>query len=352
MPKAGTTMLDRPWALIRAAFIVGGVVVLAVVIWQLLGVILLFFGAIVIATVLRSLARLIERILPLSSQWSLALACILILALVAGFSVVLGAQLSGQISNLLQQLPQQISALGDRLGISSLQDMLAEQAQSFAGRGNVVQNIAGYTSGVLGAAANLILVVVGGVYLAARPNFYFNGCLRIFPASIRGTVSRTAENAGQALRLWLLGQLLSMLLVGILITAGLSFIGIPSALALGVLAGLAEFVPIVGPILGAVPALLLALAQGGNAFLWTLGLYLLVQQVESNLIMPLVQRWTVDLPPVLTLFALLALGVLLGPVGVLLATPLTVVLYVAVKQLYIRNLLHEPVDVPGENSGA
>lgn len=122
----------------------------------------------------------------------------------------------------------------------------------------------------------------------------------------------------------------------------------PSALALGFLAGLSEFVPIVGPVLGAVPALLLALSEGGNTVFWVLGLYLAVQQIESNLIMPLVQRETVDLPPVLTLFAILALGVLFGPLGVLLGTPLTVVIHVAVMQLYVRDTLHEAVRLPGD----
>ncbi len=82
---------------------------------------------------------------------------------------------------------------------------------------------------------------------------------------------------------------------------------------------------------------------------WVAGLYILVQQVEGNLIMPLVQRRTVDLPPVLTLFALVAFGVLFGPLGILLGTPLAVVLYVAVKQLYLREVLDEPVELPGED---
>lgn len=78
------------------------------------------------------------------------------------------------------------------------------------------------------------------------------------------------------------------------------------------------------------------------------GLFVLVQQIEGNIIMPLVQRQTVDLPPVLTLFALVALAGLFGPLGVLLGAPLTVVIYVAVNPLYLRDALHEDVNVPGE----
>jgi predicted PurR-regulated permease PerM len=133
------------------------------------------------------------------------------------------------------------------------------------------------------------------------------------------------------------------------VTLGLFAIGMPSALALGFLAGLSEFVPIVGPILSAIPALLLAFSEGGNMVFWVAGLYLLIQQLEGNVIMPLVQRKTVDLPPVVALFALVALGILFGPLGVLLGTPLTVVLYVAVNQLYVRDTLGEDAEIPGED---
>ncbi|MCS0501245.1 AI-2E family transporter [Ancylobacter mangrovi] len=337
-------------ALVRGAFIVVGVVVLTLLAWQLVSVALLFFGAILVAIMLRSVAALIERALPLSTRWSLVAACLLILALGVGVSVLLGAQLIGQMTTLVEEFPQQIDALGDRLGIVDLGSRLAEQAQSFASRGNVLQSVAGYTSGLLGVLTNIVLVLVGGVYLAARPDFYLKGCLRVFPASIRDNVASATENAGRALQLWLLGQLVSMLLIGLFTTAGLYFIGMPSAFVLGLIAGLAEFVPVVGPIVGAVPALVIALSQGGSAVFWVLGLYVVVQQVESNLIMPLVQRRTVHLPPVLALFALLPLAVLFGPVGVVLGTPLTVVFYVALKQLYLRDTLHQKTEVPGEET--
>ena len=139
-----------------------------------------------------------------------------------------------------------------------------------------------------------------------------------------------------------------MLLVGVVTTLGLYAIGLPSALALGLIAGLAEFVPLVGPVFSAIPALLVALSVGGQTVFWVLGLYIVVQQLEGNLITPVIQRQTVDLPPALTLFALIAIGVLFGPLGVLLSTPLAVVIFVCVKQLYVRETLHEETEIPGE----
>ena len=101
--------------------------------------------------------------------------------------------------------------------------------------------------------------------------------------------------------------------------------------------------PIVGPIAAAVPALLIALTLGTDTTLWTLGLYLLIQQIEGNVIMPIVARRAVDLPPALALFALVALAVLFGPLGILFGTPLAILLFVLVRKLYIERTLDEPL---------
>jgi predicted PurR-regulated permease PerM len=136
---------------------------------------------------------------------------------------------------------------------------------------------------------------------------------------------------------WLRGQLVAMLAVGALTGLGAALIGLPSALALGLLAGLLEFVPIVGPIFAAIPALLLAATLGWSEVLWTLALFIVIQQIEGNMLMPAIMQKAVELPPAVTLFAVLAFGLLFGPLGVLLATPLAVVLMVLVQHLYLRD---------------
>jgi predicted PurR-regulated permease PerM len=159
------------------------------------------------------------------------------------------------------------------------------------------------------------------------------------------------QGCGGALRLWLLGQLASMVIVGVLTGVGLWLVGLPSPFVLGLLAGLAEFVPIIGPILAAIPGLVLALSYGTEMVVWVLAVYVIVQQIESYVILPVVQRKAVSLPPALTLFAVVAMGVLFGPLGLLFATPLTVVAFVLVKKLYLVDALHERTEIPGERSG-
>jgi predicted PurR-regulated permease PerM len=124
---------------------------------------------------------------------------------------------------------------------------------------------------------------------------------------------------------------------------------VPSAFVLGLLAGIAEFVPYFGPVIAAVPGLLVALGVGPDVLLWALVVYVIVQQLESNVITPLVQRQVVWLPPALTLFAAVGMAMLFGLPGLLLATPLTVLLFVLVKKLYVADTLHEPADLPGDS---
>ena len=337
-----------PRDIVPLVTITGGLIVLALILWQLMDVFLLAFAAIVVACILVGLGDLIRRFIPTSHSWSVAIAVVAILVAVTVFGVFAGAQVSGQAADLLQRLPEELSALGAMIGIGDLPERITRQLEVFAQRGNVLVSLAGYTTGFLGIAANTVLVAVAAVYLAQKPAFYRNGVLVLLPPAIRDQAASATIHAGNALRLWLLGQLASMVLVGAAVTIGLWIIGIPSALALGIFAGILEFVPLVGPIAFAIPGLLIAMPQGMTTFLWVLALYFGIQQVELNVIVPLVQRRAVDLPPALTLFSLLALSVLFGPLGLVLSTPLTVVIFVFVKELYVRGTLHQETDIPGE----
>jgi predicted PurR-regulated permease PerM len=159
-------------------------------------------------------------------------------------------------------------------------------------------------------------------------------------------VGESLDASGHALKLWLGGQLLAMAAIGVLTGIGLWLLGVPVAPGLALVSALLDFVPIIGPIVSAVPAVLLAFTVGPEVALATLGLYLVVQQVESNVLQPLIQQRGVDLPPALLLFSLSGIGALFGGVGVLLAAPLTVVLYVLVKCLYVREALETEARVP------
>ena len=150
---------------------------------------------------------------------------------------------------------------------------------------------------MLGALASFALVIFGGIYLAANPTLYRDGFVKLVPPRLQSNVKATIDAAAEALKLWLGGQLIAMALVGVLTGLGLWLAGVPSALALGLIAGLAEFVPVVGPITAAVPTVLIAGAQDWQTLLWAIGVLVAVQQVESYLIMPLIAKRTVSVAP-------------------------------------------------------
>jgi predicted PurR-regulated permease PerM len=195
----------------------------------------------------------------------------------------------------------------------------------------------------------LLIVLFGGMFLATEPRFYRTGAIKLVPEDKRALLAQAMDESENALRLWLKGQLLAMLVIGVMTGTGLWLLGVPSWLVLGILAGFFEFIPFAGPILSAIPAVLIALVQSPELALWTALMYVFVQHSEAYLIQPLIQQYAVDVPAVVLLFSLLAFAVLFGAIGVLFAAPLTVVTYVLVKRLYVREALGTPTPIPGED---
>lgn len=338
-------------AFARRVLVAIALAALAFLLWRAVDILFLVLGGVVAAVLLRACAEPVARRTPLSDRQAVVAAAIVLVLVLVLVGWLVGAQLSAQVSDLLDRLPQAWQGLQDRLGVGALGEWLRGQAGAAgSGTGGVLASLVGYATTLGGALADLILVLIGGVFFAIRPDLYREGLVKLVPGeAARARVADTLDTCGRALRAWLLGQLVSMAIVGALTWLGLWLIGVPAAFALALLASLAEFVPMVGPVAATVPALLLALTQGWGTALWTLALYLAVQQAESNLITPLVQREAVELPPALTLFGVVAFGVVFGPLGLVLAVPALVVAYVAVKKLWVRDTLGEPTPVPGED---
>jgi predicted PurR-regulated permease PerM len=325
----------------------GALVALA---WRLSEVLLLAFGAVVIAVILRALADLIAEFVPATKKWSLALAVLVILMILSLAIFLFGSRMRAQLGELARVLPPAIEYVLGEFGVEV--GNLSKQLPSVLGSGlprEIIGTAASFGLTFLGVLTDLVVVLIAAIFLAADPSLYRQGVVKLVPLSQHARIGGALEASGTALRLWLKGQLIAMLLVGCLTGAALWALGLPSPIALGLIAGFTEFIPFLGPFLGALPALLISASQSMELFLWTAAAFLVIQQVESNLIAPIVQRKTVSLPPALSLLAVLAFGVVFGPTGLVLAVPLTVVAYVLVKKLYVRETLGEDTPVPGED---
>ncbi|MHA6723916.1 AI-2E family transporter [Sphingomonas sp. RS2018] len=307
----------------------------AVLVWRMHDVLLLVFAAILVAVILHAAADGLCRFLPLAKGFALALAGLLIVALLGGVGTLFGRELGGQLSELSAALPDAWQRFAEWVG----EDRVQSVVDSISPDGSTVASVAQSAFGMVATTlSGLMLAILGGIYLAISPGMYQRGALRLLPPRARTPVGEATAEAAQGLRNWLFGQLISMAATGIAVFTGLTLIGVPSALALAIVAGLLEFIPLIGPFLGAVPAVLIALTVGVDTFAWTVGFFVVWQQIEGNAMAPLVMRYAVSIPPAVTLFALFLFGGLFGPIGVLLGGPLTVATWILVTKLWVERM--------------
>lgn len=350
MDQRRAPALDRTFVL-RSAFWFALAVGLFLV-WQLAEVFVSAFGAVVVAVLLRSLSEPIRDHTPLTDGVSVVAAILLILGVASGAGWLFRHTLAAQLSGLSALLPHSLAQLRAQVGQLPFGEFILDHVAGSAPSAlhGVVGRIGGYAITAAGALVDAVIVVFIGVFLAFEPGRARNGLLMLLPRGPREAIGEAMDVSGRALRLWLGGMLIEMLVIGVLTGTGAWLLGLPTPIALGVIGGLSEIVPYVGPVLSAIPALLLALDQSWTTVAWTLVTYLGIHQVEGDLIYPFIQKRAAKLPPSLTLLMVLAATVLFGPIGVVLATPLLVVLLTFVKLLYIRRTLGEDVEVAGERS--
>jgi len=204
------------------------------------------------------------------------------------------------------------------------------------GGASLIKLVAGSTISFLGA---LVVVAATAVYLAIDPEIYIEGVVRLLPVWYREKGRSVLIEMGAAMQGWLLGQFISMIAIGVLVGGGLALLGVPLALVLGVVAGLFTFVPYLGTIISAIPALLVAYTSSLRETLWVVGLFVVAHGVEGYLLAPIVQRRAVHLPPALTVTAIILLTAIFGLTGVLVATPLVAVVMVGIARIYVEDIL-------------
>jgi predicted PurR-regulated permease PerM len=337
-------MRRRPVSVIVFALI------FVLLLWQVPDTLLLLFAGVLLGVFLRGGGDILFRRFGLSGTVRVLLFALLLVLLGAGFALLAAPQLADQASQLWQQLPRAVEQLTQRLSQYSWGQQLLEKAkpenlQLPSGGGSSAFAALGTTFSALG---NFVLLVFLGLYFAVDPGLYRRGVEAFFPPSLRPKAHATCQEVGETLRGWLAAQLVSMTVVGVLTTLGLWALGVPLAPLLGLLAALLTFIPNIGPVTAAVPAVLLGLESGPTGALSVVGLYLAVQTVESYLITPYVQKRSVDLPPALTIVAQVAMGTLFGIMGLALATPLAAMAMTLVNRLYVDDYLEreKPEEAP------
>lgn len=320
-------------------------------------IVLLVFAAALLAIFLRGLADLLRPYFPIREQWLVLIVLVLLIGILAGAIAILAPSVGEQIRVLRDQLPQSAARTAEYVSGYSWGAAIINQlpsTEAFLAQLDVrtiLTRVGGYFSSTVGIVGQLLLMLLLGTYFATEPRFYSEGFTRLFPIDKRKRAGEVLNAIYGTLRWWLIGKAGSMIFIGLLTWIGLSIIGVPLALTLGILAGLLSFIPNFGPIISAIPALLLAFINSPISAVYVLSLYIGIQVVESNVVTPLIERETVELPPALTIVFQLGFGAVIGGLGLVLATPLLAVVVVLVKMIYIEDVLGDNLsEVPAEKN--
>jgi predicted PurR-regulated permease PerM len=320
-------------------------ILLLLLVYHTIDVIFLIFSATLLAVFLRGLAIPVARFLKIGEVLSVIVVSALLLVILAGGITMLAPNIAKQGAVLREELPKSAQKAGEYISQFEWGRTLIEQMPSAAAItekievSSLLSGVGGVFTSTVGVVGNILIGLLIAVYLAVEPRLYADGFIRLFSKGKRERAREVLDAVADILRWWLIGKAGSMLFIGVLTWIGLSIIGVPLALTLGLIAALLSFIPNFGPIISVLPALLVAFVDSPTKALYVGGLYLGIQMVESYLVTPYIERETVSLPPALTMVFQLSLVVTLGFMGLLLATPMLAVILVVVQMVYIQDVL-------------
>lgn len=312
-------------------------VVLLLLLKQTFSVLLLILAGSLIALFFRGVASLIERKTKWKPGLCLFLSVFTSLLILILLLWLIGSKVAAQATELSNTLPATVEKAKSSLNQTPLGKKLVEKIsspQSLQKAKQIAGTLFRSTFGVLG---DMYVVLFIGLFFTVSPQLYKKGIIKLAPPKGKRKTELVLEQMGTNLQKWLKGKLFAMLVVFILTAVGLAIIGIPMWLTLALLAAILNFIPNFGPLIAMVPAVLVALMQGPQTAMFVAGLYIVVQVAESNFITPSIQKKLIEIPPAIIIIAQLFMGVLTGGWGLILATPLVVIIMVIVQETYIKN---------------
>lgn len=339
------------------------VLILLAAAWFLSNLLLQVFAAILLAIALQAGAGGLQRLTGLGRRAGVLVVLLVFLAVAVTALRMAGPAVLDQFERLVRGLPRSWQAISDWLSAHPVGQAIVTRLPGTSGEGGdggadgVAQMaerlpdafgfLAGTLNSLIGSLTALFLLTALSVYFAMEGGLYRRGALRIFAPAHRDRAGAVLDEMHHRLAHWMGGQAVDMLFVGILAGLGLWALGVPLALILAVIAGLTNIVPIVGPFVSGAIAVATAAPEGLDTALYVALLFTGIQMVEGNVMMPLIQRYAVDVPPALTLIAIVAVASLFNPLAVVLATPLLIVAMTLIQRVYIEGILGDRDGNPG-----
>ena len=329
--------------ILRATVIIVG---LCALLWVLADAFVIIILAIMFGVMLRGLGNWLGRHTNLWPSASVLIVFLLLVVAICGLGYWAGPRFVTEGQQLWNDLSK---SLGNVSGLFS------QSGGSGGGSGNPLSAIAssGHTGAIanvlrfaatsfIGFCAAVLVIVATGVYLAMSPDMYVNGIAHLTPVWYQARTRGVLIEMGEAIQGWMLGQLIDMVVVGIVVAAGLNIAGTPLASVLAVVAGVCTFIPYFGTIISAVPAVIVGFTTGISGAIAVIMVFIVAHVIEGYVVAPFVQRRTVHLPPALTLFSFVLVVAIFNILGVLIATPLMACIMVGVARVYVEDVLGDP----------
>jgi predicted PurR-regulated permease PerM len=376
---------DSGWPtrdILRAAVVVAAVYVALRLLWVGRSVFLIGFFGVLLGIVLSGGVDRLQR-LRIPRGIGAMLIVLLGFGALTGLGLLVAPQISTQVGELREQIPRALDGVerwiqqraggvsdiiqaGQEATQDSTQSGAAPEAREEKGgekpamdiRQGLSQQLAGagrhffaVFSSTVAVLGGLVILLFVAIFVAVDPGLYHRGLMHLFPHRTRRKAGEVLSATATTLRRWLVMQMIAMLAIGSVTTVVLLLLDVKAAIALGIIAGLLEFVPYVGPILSAVPAIAMALVDDPQKAIWVALAYIAIQQLEGVVLQPLLMKEGLELPPVITILGQALFSLVFGFLGLLLAVPLLATVMVPVKMLYVRDVVGDEVSVPGEDDG-
>jgi predicted PurR-regulated permease PerM len=333
------------------------------ILWRIKQVLLLAFAAIVFATVINRLVRLLQKQFNLNRQIAIAISISSVLIFVVGFIALIIPPFVEQFQELVTLVPKGLEQLSSwTKGLSNLlPNYLVREVRNFQGLEAITQNLRTLIetlignffdvfSSTLGVFINIFLVVVVTIMLLVNPTAYRQIFLLMFPAFYRQRIKFILNKCEKNLGGWAIAILFNMAVITILSGIGLWALGVKLPLANSLLAGILTFIPNLGAVLSVIPSTAIALLDAPWKAVVVVILYIVIQQIETNILTPIVMEKQVSLLPAITLLSQIAFAILFGILGLFLALPITVVAQVWIQEILVKDILDRWQIEPKDNS--
>ncbi len=332
-PESKEAFSKRVWI---ATSIVSLFVLLLLLLKTLFSALLLVLAAVLVALFFHGFASLIHRKLNVPYRWSVILSVVINVLLISAFFWFVGSRLQGQVAELSDTLPATIENGKQQVMNTAIGKKVIEFLSSSGNSQKTISVVKKFFSSSFGILSDFYIILLMAAFFIASPGIYKKGIVHLLPPAGKKTGDLILNDLGSLLKNWLKGQIFGFFFIAILTGLGLWALGMPLVLTLALIAGLLNFIPNFGPIIALVPAILIALTMGQTTAILVACLYTFIQVIQSAVTQPLIQKKMMNIPPALIIFGQVAMGLLAGFWGVLLATPLIAIIMKIVNSLYVE----------------